>query len=388
MSSDGSSDDEPTVNTADQADRAARDVAPKAGGAVPAMSLPLVDELLPEVDEEGLIERAAAPPVTTGDTRGLFVPESATGQRLDIFLAQALDGYSREQIRRAAQAGLAEVDGRVVRPSFKLRAGQQIRFRVPVQDDPGPTPEPIPLKILYEDDGLIVIDKPAAMVVHPARGHWSGTLTSALAYHFHSLSDIGGPARPGIVHRLDRDTSGVIVVAKTNAVHLHLAEQFEQRLVEKEYWAIICGRPQKDRDWIEQPIAPHPYQREKMAIRSGHPDSKPAATFYEVQERFPGHSLLRLMPKTGRTHQIRVHLTHIGHPILCDRLYAGHSEVTAEQLRTGRQSAERTPPVLTRQALHARRLKLLNPRTGQMMEFVAPLPPDLADTLAVLQCRS
>jgi 23S rRNA pseudouridine1911/1915/1917 synthase len=368
-------------------DRAEVDPLSSGRRAAKATQLPMVDELLPELDDEGLPASEPQAPPLSDQTRQLLVPETASGQRLDIFLAQAIDGYSREQIRRAVQAGYAEVDGRVVRPSFRLRGGQRVVFRVPMQTDPGPKPEPIPLQILYEDDGLIVVDKPAGMVVHPARGHWSGTLTSALAYHFQSLSDIGGPARPGIVHRLDRDTSGVIVVAKTNAVHLHLADQFERRSVEKEYVAIVCGRPQKDRDWIDQPIGPHPYHREKMAIRSGHPDSKPAATFYEVQERYAGHALLRVLPKTGRTHQIRVHLTHAGHPILCDRLYAGHSEVTAEQLRGGRMGGPPTAPVLVRQALHARRLKLIHPQSGQPLEFIAALPADLEATLAALRQR-
>jgi 23S rRNA pseudouridine1911/1915/1917 synthase len=316
--------------------------------------------------------------------RTLDVPAEARAQRIDVFLTQILDGFSREQIRRAVHEGGAEVDGRVVRPSYKIRGGQQIRFRVPPPPEDGPVPEPLPLTVLYEDDGLIVVNKRPGMVVHPARGHWSGTLTSALAYHFQSLSDIGGPTRPGIVHRLDRDTSGVMVVAKTNAVHMNLAAQFEARTVEKEYRGIVAGRVDHDRDWIEAPIGRHPFQRDKMAIRSGHVTSKPAATFYEVLERFATATSMRMLPKTGRTHQIRVHCDYIGHPILCDRLYGGRAEMTGAQLAGG-PHVQGEPVVLARQALHAARLELDHPQTGQRMVFEAPLPDDLEAALQWLR---
>jgi 23S rRNA pseudouridine1911/1915/1917 synthase len=282
------------------------------------------------------------------------------------------------------QEGLAEVDGRVVRPSQRLRAGQQIRFHVPAPEEAGPQPEPIPLEVLFEDDGLIVINKPAGMVVHPARGHWSGTLTSALAYHFQALSDIGGPARPGIVHRLDRDTSGVILVAKSNAVHIHLAAQFEARTVNKTYLAIVSPPPDRDRDWIDQPIGLHPFQRDKMAIRAGHSSSREAQTFYEVQSRLGNYALLKLSPKTGRTHQLRVHLDFLGVPILCDRLYAGRSQITLSEL-SGKPAQENESPILTRQALHAHQLEFDHPQSGKRLSFVAPLPADLEGVLLALQ---
>ncbi len=220
------------------------------------------------------------------------------------------------------------------------------------------------------------------MVVHPAKGHWSGTLTSALAFHFGQLSDVGGATRPGIVHRLDRDTSGVIVVAKTNPVHLALSAQFESRDVYKEYFAITLGKVQMDRDVIRAPIGPHPYQRDKMAIREGHPQSRDAETWFEVIERFDGYTAVKLMPKTGRTHQIRVHLAHIGAPVLCDRQYAGHAQVTRGQL--ARRLARREPPqpgdddvLLDRQALHACRLEINHPITDERLKFESPLPPDI-----------
>ena len=208
--------------------------------------------------------------------RDFVVPESAVGVRLDLFLVQSCDGFSRTQIRAAVQDDGAEVDGKLVRPSLKLKAGQKIRFRVPPLPVDDTVPENIPLDILFEDDGLVVVNKPSGMVVHPARGNWSGTLTSALAYRFQSLSDVGGPTRPGIVHRLDRDTSGVMVIAKTNAVHVHLAAQFHDRVVEKEYFAITGTPIDRDRDIIDVPIGRHPYQREKQAIRVDHPTSRPA----------------------------------------------------------------------------------------------------------------
>ena len=237
--------------------------------------------------------------------REFVVPEGAAGQRIDLFLTGACDGYSRSQIRQAVQDHQASVDGRVVRPSFKIRAGHSIQFHLPAKFSDDVVPENIPLDILYEDDGFVVVNKPAGMVVHPARGNWKGTLTSALAYRFQSLSDVGGPTRPGIVHRLDRDTSGVIVIAKTNAVHMALAQQWHDREVEKEYFAITVGRVDRDRDVIDAPIGRHPYQRDKMAIRENHSTSKSATTFYEVTERIGRFSLVTAKPKrAGHTRSV------------------------------------------------------------------------------------
>lgn len=302
--------------------------------------------------------------------------------RIDLFLTQSCDGYSRSYIRQAVQNEGAKVDGRIVRPSVRLKSGQRIRFRVPPMPTDNTVPENIPLDVVFEDDGMVVINKPAGMVVHPARGHWSGTLTSALAYRFQSLSDVGGPTRPGIVHRLDRDTSGVIVIAKTNAVHVHLGEQFHDRKVSKEYFAITAGRVDRDRDVIDAAIGRHPFQRDKMAIREGHATSKTATTFYEVISRHGRFTQVRLHPKTGRTHQLRVHLAHIGCPIVCDRLYAGHSEISESEL-LGKSRQVDEPAFLQRQALHARSLTLTNPQNGKEMTFEAPLPDDLRGVIAI-----
>jgi 23S rRNA pseudouridine1911/1915/1917 synthase len=322
-----------------------------------------------------------------GVVRRVSVPQSAAGLRIDVFLTQLLDGYSRQQLKDSVQAGGAQVDGRVVRPSHKLRAGQSIEFQVPAPASDDTIGENIELDILYEDDGMVVVNKPPGMVVHPARGNWTGTLTAALAYRFQSLSDIGGPTRPGIVHRLDRETSGVIVVAKTNAFHLNLAEQWHDREVEKEYLAITAGVIDRDRDLISAPIGKHPFQREKMAIRDRHESSRPATTFYEVLERHRRFSVVKAMPQTGRTHQIRVHLEHIGCPILCDRLYGGHSEITRSELM-GQRPAAAEPPVLARHALHASRLALLHPKTKKPIEFTAPPPADLQQVIAILRAGS
>jgi len=317
----------------------------------------------------------------------LVVDESAGGERLDAFLAHRLTELSRTQLRRAIDQGAATVDGTVAKPSLRLRPGQSVRFTPPARtpdDSPG---EPIPLDVLYEDEQLAAIDKPAGMVVHPARGHAAGTLVSALRHHFHELSTVGGAERSGIVHRLDRDTSGVIVVAKTDAAHVHLARQFAERRTEKEYTAIVCGNPDRDRDLVDRPIGMHPHQREHMAIREGHTTSREAQTFYEVVERFGRFALLRVLPKTGRTHQIRVHLASIGLPVLCDRLYGGRARITAAELAGANSSASdvAAPAVLERHALHAARLKLAHPATGEPIEWTAPLPADIEAVLDLLR---
>ncbi|HBE69067.1 MAG TPA: RluA family pseudouridine synthase [Planctomycetaceae bacterium] len=322
-----------------------------------------------------------------------LVTGEQAGQRLDAFLALQLDAYSRVFLRKVVQNRNATVDGEVVKPSFRVQAGQTVEVDLPPPPDDGPQPEDIPLDVLYEDDDFVAINKPPLMVVHPAKGNWKGTLASALAFRFQSLSDVGGPTRPGIVHRLDRDTSGVILVAKSNEMHLKLSNQFEQRTVEKEYFALTIGRLQLDRDVINQPIGPHPYQRDKMAIRGGHPQSRPAETWYEVQRRWGAITTVKVRPKTGRTHQIRVHLTHAGAPVLCDRLYAGHAEITRGELL--RRQVQRMPTreedaeiLLNRQALHARRITLDHPRTGNRIQIEAPIPDDIQRVIDALEHES
>jgi 23S rRNA pseudouridine1911/1915/1917 synthase len=319
------------------------------------------------------------------------VEQEHSDTRIDLYLTFKIDGYSRVFLRRVVAQGHVRVDGREVKPAFHVFAGQVIEVRdlPPVPTD-GPIPEAIALDVLYEDESLVAINKPAGMVVHPAKGHWSGTLTAALAHHFSQLSDAGGPTRPGIVHRLDRETSGVIIIAKTNEVHFKLCAQFEARTVQKTYLAIVSGSLDRDRDRIVQPIGHHPYQREKMAIRSGHPSSRYAETHFEVTQRFPGYALLKVSPKTGRTHQIRLHLAHIACPILCDRLYAGHAQVRLGQLlRRAVRGLPARPEdaecVLDRQALHAAQIEFEHPKTRERLKIEAPIAPDLARVVDILQ---
>lgn len=319
------------------------------------------------------------------DWREFAVGEDDEGARLDVVLATRLPEYSRVHLRRVITAGEVLVDGARAKPAYRLHAGQRIAIRTPELPRAGPVPENIPLSILHEDEHLIAIDKPAGMVVHPAKGHWSGTLTAALAFHFQQLSSIGGPTRPGIVHRLDRETSGVIVIAKTDAAHMHLAQQFESRTTRKEYLAVTAGAPDRDRDVIRQPIGIHPYQREKMAIRAGHATSRDAETFYEVVSRHGPFAQLKVLPKTGRTHQIRVHLAHVGCPVLCDRLYSGRSQLKRSDLGAPMCGNDDDDILLDRVALHARRLELRHPATDRPIVFEASLPADIQRTLHAIE---
>jgi len=321
-------------------------------------------------------EELSAEPVT------VVVDEESSGQRLDAFLAAKFSDYSRVHLRRAITAGGVNVGGRQKKASYRIRPDDTIEIRLPEMPHEGPEPEDIPLDILFEDEHLVAVNKPPAMVVHPARGHWAGTLASALAFHFDQLSTAGGATRPGIVHRLDRDTSGVLVVAKSNQVHLALAQQFEKRTTEKEYFGIVRGVPDHDRDSITKPIGSHPHHRERMAIREGHSTSRTAHTFYEVTERFAGFAALRITPKTGRTHQIRVHLAHIGCPVVCDRFYGSHATILRGELRRDREDEH---VLLGRQALHAQRLKVTHPITQQPIQFEAPLPADILHLLEELR---
>ncbi len=313
----------------------------------------------------------------------VVVEAAQSGQRLDAFLACHFTDYSRMHLRRVITAGGVKVDGRGGKPSYRLLPGQRVAIVLPEIPREAPLPENIPLNVLYEDEHMVAVNKPPGMVVHPARGHWSGTLASALQYHYGpELSASGGVTRPGIVHRLDRDTSGVILVARHDQAHAKLAGQFEARSIEKEYFALVLGVPDRDRDLVSRPIGFHPQQREKMAIRRDDPNSRSAETFFEVIERFDGFAAMRLLPKTGRTHQLRVHLSHIGHPVLCDRQYGGRAQITRGEIR---RDATDTLVILDRQALHARRLKLTHPHTGTPLQIEAPLPDDMATVLAELQ---
>lgn len=348
-------------------------------------------ELLPADDDADDFPLVSPPDGIAEQQFSFVVPEEAAGQRLDVFITAQIPHTSRMRIKRGIDTGKTLVDGVPEKAALRIEAGQKIDFTLPPPPAAGPEPEPIPLDILYEDEAIAVVNKPPRMVVHPARGHWSGTLASALVHHFGELSQHGGAIRPGIVHRLDRDTSGVMVVAKTDAAHMHLAEQFQNRTVEKEYLAIVLGSPDRDRDIIDIPIANHPSHREKMTLLANHSTSRAAQTFYEVEERFRGFAYVRCFPKTGRTHQIRLHLESIRCPVLCDKLYGGRARLTLEELRNMTRMKQLAPDrspaeiVLDRQALHAHVLRIFHPLTGNRLEFRAKLPADLESVLVLLR---
>ncbi len=334
-------------------------------------------------------------PDLTPPLHSFTVSPDAAGRRLDVFLAERLPAFSRAALQRAIEAGQILVDDAVGKPSLKLRSGSVvtvIQLDVPRE---GPVPQDIPLDVLHEDESIVVVNKPAGMIVHPAKGHWDGTLAGALAHHFGAMSQRGGPTRPGIVHRLDRDTSGVIIVAKNDQAHDALSAQFKARTVEKQYLAIVIGVPEFDQDVVSAPIGDHPTEREKKAVRPGHPTSRDAVTHYEVVERFVGYALVRARPKSGRTHQIRIHLAHAGHPVLCDRLYAGRNPkritelelIPREKLGQDKSAVARagSEPLLARHALHAHRLSLVHPTSGERLIFEAPLAADMEQTLAALR---
>jgi 23S rRNA pseudouridine1911/1915/1917 synthase len=303
--------------------------------------------------------------------------------RLDRVLAQRLPELSRSRLKALIQAGQVVVKAASIRdPAYHVAKGDTIIIDVPEATDPVPKGEQIALQIVHEDDDIIVIAKPAGLVVHPAAGHETGTLVNALIAHCGAtLSGIGGVRRPGIVHRLDKDTSGLLVVAKNDLAHQSLSAQFADHGrtgdMERGYLAFAWGVPGRVKGTIDAPIDRHPHAREKMAVRQG---GREAVTHYEVQQVFTGAdgkpvaSLLACQLETGRTHQIRVHLSHIGHPLLGDSVYGPHFKTKANQLSPPAQAALAT---LDRQALHAYLLVLEHPRTGELLHWEQPLPEDL-----------
>ncbi|MDR1382403.1 MAG: RluA family pseudouridine synthase [Planctomycetaceae bacterium] len=313
----------------------------------------------------------------------LFVEPQESGWRLDLYLVSHFPNYSRVAIRRAIQSHNVTVDERHGKTAYRVKPGQRITFLPPPIEREAALPEDIPLEILYEDRYLAVVNKPPNMVVHPSRGHWSGTLVGALAHHFMGqLSSVRGQTRPGIVHRLDRDTSGAILIAKDDQTHGKLAALFREKKIRKEYFAIAWGSPNLDCDLIDQPVARHPKYREKMALSKTDPEAKEAQTFYEVIQRYRGMTTFRCLPRTGRTHQIRLHLKFIGCPVLCDKLYGVQAHITLSQIKGQPPDGE---PLLSRQALHSHRLTFEHPETGESLDLVSPLPADLKQTLAAIE---
>ncbi len=304
------------------------------------------------------------------------------GLRLDVFLAQADESFSRSQIKNAIEEGDVLVNGKEPKVSQHLKEGDVVELHLEPAVDAVAVPQDIPLNIVYEDSSLIVVNKPAGMVVHPAPGNPDNTLVNALLFHCQDLSGIGGVLRPGIVHRLDKETSGLIVAAKSDEAHRKLSAQFEKHDVHKRYVALVWGDVRGASGEIVLPVGRHPVDRKKMSTKSRH--GKDALTFWKVRERFGMATLMDIEIKTGRTHQIRVHLSERGWPVIGDTVYG-----SASRLQTVRNAALKTGiKALSRQALHAAQLSFLHPLNGERMVFTAPLPEDMENLLALFRAAA
>jgi 23S rRNA pseudouridine1911/1915/1917 synthase len=309
------------------------------------------------------------------DAREHRAPPEARGERLDQFLARAFPDLTRSRIQGLIEAGHARVDGKPAKAALRLKGGERLSLQVPAPVPALPVAEELPLSVLHEDRELVVVDKAAGMVVHPGAGLASGTLVNALLHRVKDLAGVGGELRPGIVHRLDKDTTGCLVVAKHEAALVALQKSFKTREVEKTYLALVHGQPKQAEARIETLYGRHPVHRQRFTgkVKEG----KPALTVYHVRERFEGAALVEVELLTGRTHQIRVHLAEAGHPLLCDELYGAG--------RKAKGRVAEAQEVLGRQALHAWRLAFPHPRTGKVLRLEAPLPPDFTAALKVLR---
>jgi 23S rRNA pseudouridine1911/1915/1917 synthase len=314
---------------------------------------------------------------SAGDPSILIVDETLPRERLDVFLRRKLPGLSRGAIQRLLAGGDIRVGGKIVKPTHHPRAGETIVIQRPTARPAAAQAEKMPLDILYEDKCLLVLNKPAGLVVHPAAGHRDHTLVNALLHHCGGqLSGIGGVARPGIVHRLDKETSGCLVVAKNDAAHLHLSAQFAAREVEKIYQAVACGRMPRLSGRIEAPIARDPVHRQRMAVTTR--KGRDARTSYRVRERWADATWVEIELHTGRTHQIRVHLRHLGFPVAGDQLYGRRATARLK---------EATGYSAPRPLLHAGQLTLTHPVDGRRMRFQAPLPEDFMKALDFFRCN-
>ncbi len=307
----------------------------------------------------------------------ISVPVLADEARLDVYLAGAAVVTSRSQAKVLIDNGCVLVDGRPCKAGFLLHGGERLEIRPPAKPPAGAAPENIPLRILYQDDDLLAVDKPAGMVVHPAPGNRTGTLVSALLHHDLVTEGATGE-RPGIVHRLDKETSGVLLVARTLRAHEALARAFRERTVHKRYLAVVLGTPSAKEGLLTWSIGRHPRERQRMSIHSHR--GRTARTTYRVMESFRDLSLLELRPETGRTHQLRVHLAAMGHPVLADPLYGSRKGRALPKSGPGREFG--------RQALHAAEIELVHPTTGARLRLVAPYPEDLRVLLDRLRAKS
>ena len=298
------------------------------------------------------------------------------GSRLDAYLASHIAGWSRARLQRLIEAEDVLVNGKSAKPSYKLREHDELEVELIAPASTNFVPEPIPIDIVYEDEAIVVVNKPAGLVVHPAAGIHSGTLANALAYHFQQLPDGGAGVRAGIVHRLDRDTSGLLVVAKTEAALEHLSDQFRDRTVFKSYAALVHGRVTAESGRIDQPLARDPSNRTRMAVVRG---GRSALSLYRVRQRFDRFTLLDVELKTGRTHQIRVHLAWLKHPVVGDETYGAGRDNTIQDAQIRARVRN-----LGRHFLHAEKLAFTHPQSGERVEFTSPLPPELSELLTVL----
>ncbi len=316
----------------------------------------------------------------------LTVEARAHGWRVDHYLSKLYPNFSRSLLQKGIDAGGIFVNGLGTRSGRRLRVNDRVTGNLPEKVDQEIKPEPIPLDVIYEDDVIVVINKQAGLIVHPGKGNYSGTLANALQYHFNELSDAGGAHRPGIVHRLDRDTTGLLVVAKNNQIHALLSSQFEQRTVKKQYVAIVKGVVNFDTDYIETHMKTHPRFRELMTVCGPEPDAREAVTYYEVGKRYFKWTYIRLYPHTGRTHQLRVHMQYLGHPILADGQYGMKPVVHKSDLLGGAAvRGEEDDVIIKRQALHAHVLEFDHPVTAERLRFEAPVPDDMLRVLDVLE---
>ena len=332
-------------------------------------------------------DELSSPPELSTEPIEITVEARAHGWRIDHYLSRLYPNYTRVLFQKAIKQEAVLVNGLPVKAARRMRVNDRVSVRLPELPDNQLPPEDIPLDIIYEDDFIAVINKPSDMIVHPGKGNYAGTLAGALQHHFDQLSDVAGQFRPGIVHRLDRNTSGLLVVAKNNQVHARLSAQFEKREVQKEYRAIVWGRMEFDTDYIETFMCVHPRHREKMIVCDEGGNARDAFTYYEVIQRYKAFSYVRLKPRTGRTHQLRVHMQHIGHSIVADRVYGGRIALKMKDLSVQAEAdaAELESDILIeRQALHAYRLEFSHPHSGKPMQFEAPLPEDMQQTLAAL----
>ena len=306
------------------------------------------------------------------------VEQSLPSERLDVFLRTKFPAVSRGAMQRLIEQGHIRVDGKAVKPTHAPRAGEKIEIHFPEPKPAEAQPEEIPLDILFEDKSLLVVNKPAGLVVHPAAGHEEHTLVNALLFHCKgSLSGIGGVARPGIVHRLDKETSGCLVVAKNDETHIALSEQFANRVVKKVYHAIVCGEVPREAGEIHAAIARHPTHRKRMAVHDDS-DGRAAHTSYRVLEKLNHATLVEAQIHTGRTHQIRVHFQHLGHPVVGDDTYGSTKNKRLKELAN-----YAAPRVL----LHAKELSFIHPRTQKTLKFSAPLPDDFKLALKLLRMK-